>query len=235
MSAQQKILIVDDNPGLRAVCSSLLASAGYLVTSAEDGFAGLLCLEKNIPDLILCDLHLPRMSGFEFLSVVRRRFPEVRVMAMSGAYVGDSNSGGILADAFYAKGQSPTTFLGTVQTLLQAFTPSRHTRELAEVWIPLNAKDSHGNPYVVATCPECFRTFPLTVSPLGSPDILNASCFFCAFHIKYKNDFPRPTIASEGAPMLEQPLTKAEVVEAAAIEASTGAFEDEIASQTPFI
>jgi CheY-like chemotaxis protein len=232
MTAATKVLIVDDNPGLRAVCSEILTAAGYEVASAEDGFAGLLCLEKTVPDLILCDLHLPRMSGFEFLSVVRRRFPQVRVMAMSGAYVGDKNSGGLLADAFYAKGQSPATFIGTVQTLLQASAPSRQTRELAEVWIPLNAKDSHGNPYVVATCPECFRTFPLTVTLLGSPDILNASCIFCSYQVKYKNDFPRPTSASESTPTLET-AAKANVAES--IEASKSAFEDEIAIQTPFI
>ena len=47
---------------------------------------------------------MPQMSGFEFLSVVRRRFPELLVVAMSGAYdSGDSVPGGVIADAFYAK------------------------------------------------------------------------------------------------------------------------------------
>lgn len=48
---------------------------------------------------------MPQMSGFEFLSVVRRRFPEIAVVAASGVYEsGDHVPGGIIADAFYGKG-----------------------------------------------------------------------------------------------------------------------------------
>ena len=49
---------------------------------------------------------MPQMSGFELLSVVRRRFPEIPVIAVSGAYeTGDRVPGGVIADAFFAKGQ----------------------------------------------------------------------------------------------------------------------------------
>lgn len=62
----------------------LLVSAGYEVSKAEHGFSALLQLRRDVPDLILSDLNMPQMSGFEFLSVVRRRFPDVLVVAMSG-------------------------------------------------------------------------------------------------------------------------------------------------------
>jgi CheY-like chemotaxis protein len=199
MKAALKILIVDDNAELRAACSTILVAAGYEVATAEDGFSGLLSLARDVPDLILCDLHLPRMSGFEFLSVVRRRFPEVRVVALSDAYLEDSNPGGLLADAFHSKGQGATTFLGTITTLLQSSTPSRSSRELAEVWIPMNAKDTNGQPYVVATCTDCFRTFPLAVPPEGSPEVLTAYCFFCSHEVRYKNDFSRLTTSTQEA------------------------------------
>jgi CheY-like chemotaxis protein len=234
MTTPLKVLVVDDNPGLRTVCFAVLTSAGYEVAAAEDGFAGLLHLEESLPDLIVCDLHLPRMSGFEFLSIVRRRFPQVRIMAMSGVYLGDSNSGGVLADAFYSKGQSPVTFLATVKMLMQT-APARRSSELAEVWIPLDAKDTSGKPYVVATCPECFRTFPLSMAPAGSPDVLTAACLFCSKPVRYKNDFSRLlTIATDRATSAP-PQSDSKVVAKAALEASVGAFEDEIASQVPFI
>jgi hypothetical protein len=230
MTATLKILVVDDNAELRATCSTVLIAAGYEVATAEDGFTGLLCLARAVPNLILCELTLPRMSGFEFLSLVRRRFPEVRVVAMSDVYVGDVNPGGVLADAFCFKGQSPSSFLGTITELLQS-TFSTQNRELAEVWIPLNAKDSHGKPYFVATCPECFRTFPLPIAAAESPAILKSPCMFCSYEVSYKNDFSRLITMAEHA-AASRPPTK---TQAAAIEASTGAFEDEFAIQTPFI
>jgi hypothetical protein len=231
MTAPLKILVVDDNAELRATCSTVLIAAGYEVATAEDGFTGLLALARAVPDLILCDLSLPRMSGFEFLSLVRRRFPEVRVVAMSDVYVGDINPGGVLADAFCFKGQSPSSFVGTIASLLQSSSSSSQNRELAEVWIPLNAKDSHGKPYFVATCPECFRTFPLPIAPAESPAILKSPCMFCAHEVSYKNDFSRLITMAENAAAAKLPTP----TQAAAIEGSTGAFEGEIAIQTPFI
>src|SRR6185436_11902208 len=94
---------------------------GYEVSTAEDGFDALLQMKSKVPEVIVSDLNMPQMSGFEFLSVVRRRFPQVLVIAMSGAYkAGDAVPGGIIADAFYGKGSdSPATLLRLVADLLQ--------------------------------------------------------------------------------------------------------------------
>ena len=56
--------------------------------------------------MILSDLNMPGMSGFEFLSVVRRRFPTVKVVAMSSAFTVDAIPPGVAADGFYQKGSS---------------------------------------------------------------------------------------------------------------------------------
>ena len=76
-----KLLIVDDDPQMRTLLSVILAESGYRVRSAEDGFSALAEIRKEIPDIILSDLNMPGMSGFELLSVVRRRFPAIRVVA----------------------------------------------------------------------------------------------------------------------------------------------------------
>jgi CheY-like chemotaxis protein len=63
---------------LRGCCEN----KGYQVATADNGFDALLKLkEVVIPDVIISDLNMPKMSGFEFLSVVRRRFPEISVIA----------------------------------------------------------------------------------------------------------------------------------------------------------
>jgi len=84
-----RILVVDDDPCVRETVARLLFSAGYDVATAEDGFGALLQLRKMLPDVIVSDLHMPDMSGFELLSVVRRRFPRILTLAMSGAHSGD--------------------------------------------------------------------------------------------------------------------------------------------------
>src|SRR5678815_5645894 len=101
-TGKKRILIVDDEQSIRATVAMLLATRGYETSSAEDGFDALLQMRSRVPELVISDLNMPRMSGFEFLSVVRRRFPEVLVIAMSGAYTaGDAVPGGVIADAFY--------------------------------------------------------------------------------------------------------------------------------------
>src|SRR5580765_8268913 len=100
MSLASKILVVDDEPSLREVLEELLTGAGYLVATAEDGFDALLHLKRSVPNVIISDLNMPRMSGFELLSVVRRRFPQVSVIASSGAYASKIVPTGVLADAF---------------------------------------------------------------------------------------------------------------------------------------
>jgi DNA-binding response OmpR family regulator len=105
-ASKHRVLIVDDEPAIRESMAVFLNAAGHDVSTAEHGFDALLQLRSVTPDIIISDLNMPQMSGFEFLSVVRRRFPEVPVVAVSGAYEsGDRIPGGVIADAFYAKGQ----------------------------------------------------------------------------------------------------------------------------------
>jgi CheY-like chemotaxis protein len=84
-TAKRHVLVVDDDESVRLVFAELLDRHGYHVTTAENGFDGLLQLKHALPDVIISDLNMPRMSGFEFLSVVRRRFPAIPVIASSGS------------------------------------------------------------------------------------------------------------------------------------------------------
>ena len=188
-----KILVVDDDDDIRIIVATLLRTAGYDASTAENGFDALLQLRHAAPDLIVSDLNMPQMSGFEFLSVIRRRFPELLVIAMSGAYAsGDAVPGGVIADAFYAKGgQDLEALLRIVADLLQASASRRvaHRTEAAPVWIPRNGKDSTGKPYVVLTCTQCLRSFPLHVSEGVNPEVVETPCIFCLSAVRYIIDF----------------------------------------------
>jgi DNA-binding NtrC family response regulator len=119
-----KLLIVDDEPSIRSSMSAVLAEIGYGVRCAENGLSALWELSREIPDILLSDLNMPGMSGFELLSVVRRRFPEIHTIAMSGAFLGDEVPSGVAADAFYQKGSS----MGSLLRILEALPQSERTR-----------------------------------------------------------------------------------------------------------
>jgi FixJ family two-component response regulator len=139
-----------------------------------------------LPELIISDLNMPQMSGHEFLSVVRRRFPQIVTVAMSGDYQSDAVPSGVIADAFFAKGQSSTNLLATIAVTIQtsAARVSAHQRERAPAWIPRNGHDAQGVPYVVAMCTECLRGFQLPVVE-ETVEVLEATCRFCASKNRY--------------------------------------------------
>ena len=100
---RNRVLIVDDDALLRTSLSQVLTYAGYTVRCAENGFSALSDICHDIPEILLSDLNMPGLSGFELLSVVRHQFPSIRVIAMSGAYCGGEIPPGVFADAFYEK------------------------------------------------------------------------------------------------------------------------------------
>lgn len=179
--AKCQILVVDDDQSVRETVAMSLMAAGYDVVAAEDGFQALSQLRKRLPDLILSDLDMPGMSGFELLSVVRRRFPQISTVAMSGGYVGNELPFGVIADGFFAKGGQPKNLLWTIQRLLRS-APARssdHSQECAPAWIPRNGNDSKAMPYVVLTCPECLRAFSLNLTEGTTGEVLEIPCRSC--------------------------------------------------------
>jgi two-component system, NtrC family, response regulator AtoC len=81
------ILIIDDEPGLRQTVSLILADEGYQVTSASDGEEGLAKALELEPDIILCDVRMPRLTGLEFLERYKAAEGTAMVIVMT-AYGG---------------------------------------------------------------------------------------------------------------------------------------------------
>ena len=212
-ASKYRVLVVDDEAAVRKTVGMILSAAGYEVSTAENGFDALLQLKRSGADLVISDLNMPQMSGFELLSVLRRRFPDIMVIASSGAYeTGDHIPGGIIADAFYAKGrQHPEELLRMVARLIEvSATQARHHRqESAPVWIPRNGKDSNGIPFIVLTCTECLRSFPQSVLREDVQEIQEIDCLFCQNAVRYVIDFsiavasPKPPHRDLGSPRLQ--------------------------------
>jgi CheY-like chemotaxis protein len=116
--SKRQIFVVDDDPSVRDSVAKLLTSAGYDVAAAEDGLEALLQLNKVMPDVIVSDLNMPRVSGFYLLSVVRRCFPGIVTVAISGAYRNSELPPEVIANGFYSKGDHPTNLFGSLVQLL---------------------------------------------------------------------------------------------------------------------
>ena len=78
------ILVIDDEPGIRQVLQDILQDEGYQVHVAEDGIEGLAKLSQTVVDLVVLDVWLPKMGGIEVLETIRKDFPEIEVIIISG-------------------------------------------------------------------------------------------------------------------------------------------------------
>lgn len=71
-TAMKRVLIVEDNPDLRAIFSRTFDKSKFEVRVAEDGQAALDRLREEVPDIVVLDINMPRLSGFDVLSHIRR-------------------------------------------------------------------------------------------------------------------------------------------------------------------
>jgi CheY-like chemotaxis protein len=180
-----KILIVDDAACVRTTMSNVLVGVGYCVRTAEDGFSALREIRREVPDVILSDLDMPGMSGFELLQVVRHRFPAILLIAMSGSFSGSEIPSGVAAEAFYQKGSS-------IGALLQIFMTPQHLRRVspppyraaAPLRIQCDVNRSAGMEPVKITCPECMRTFAKALEAANNL-LREMDCVHCGNPIQY--------------------------------------------------
>jgi CheY-like chemotaxis protein len=180
------LLLVDDDEQISKLLTIILSESGYKVRAATDGITALLAIRDQVPDIILCDLNMPSMSGFELLSVIRRRLPAIKVVAMSGAFCGNDIPEGVAADCFYEKGRNIRTLLEIIATMTGAeeMTRTNLISLLTPIWIPTNGHDLSGEAHVMIACPECLRTFRHLLHS-GSELVSKVGCVSCFNSIYY--------------------------------------------------
>ena len=78
------ILVVDDEPAYRKVMKRLLINEGHRVTLAEDGIDGLRILKNKEFDMVLTDINMPNMNGWDFLRNIEKLYPEIPAAVITG-------------------------------------------------------------------------------------------------------------------------------------------------------
>ncbi|MBD3393204.1 MAG: response regulator [Chitinivibrionales bacterium] len=83
-----RIMVIDDNENIRETLSEILALHDYEVATACDGNEALALMEKQVPDLVITDLIMPERGGIATIKEMRQKYPEVKIFAVSGGWVG---------------------------------------------------------------------------------------------------------------------------------------------------
>jgi len=123
-----KVLVVDDEPNIVLSLEFLMQQAGFDVTTALDGESALALVNENPPDLVLLDISLPGISGFEVLEQLRnqpsfKRLPIVMLTA-HGREVEREKGLALGADDYITKPFSTRQLVEKVQTLLNESSPN---------------------------------------------------------------------------------------------------------------
>jgi CheY-like chemotaxis protein len=98
-----RVLVVDDEPGIRATVSAMLEIEGYAVAEAMNGAEALVAVESDPPDLILLDMRMPVLDGWGFATELRRRGHNTPIVVMTAARDAARWAREIAATAFVAK------------------------------------------------------------------------------------------------------------------------------------
>ena len=117
-----RILVVDDDEEVGSLAEFCLSSAGFEVRRARDGAEGLRLSAEGAPDLVLLDLLMPGMHGYEACARLRAQRPEVKILIHTGKrFAADRRAVEKLgADGFLLKPWTKEELLAAVRGLLAA-------------------------------------------------------------------------------------------------------------------
>ncbi|MFN8547301.1 MAG: response regulator [Candidatus Eisenbacteria bacterium] len=119
----EKILVVEDEPSLRLLLRTMLENAGYAVRLAEDGQVGLEAVNEETPDLILLDVMMPRMDGYELCRRLKSNYAtsQIPIIMLTAKAEADDRLQGLNygANDYLAKPYEQRELLVRVRNLLQ--------------------------------------------------------------------------------------------------------------------
>jgi DNA-binding response OmpR family regulator len=118
-----RILVIDDDAVLRGALRHLFTQGGYEVIEAADGYDGLRSIVACPPDVLLLDILLPDLNGIQIIRIVRRSFPHVPIIAMSGGSLYRGRDVLLAARDFgaratFTKPFAPEALLATLQAVI---------------------------------------------------------------------------------------------------------------------
>lgn len=123
IGAQKRLLLIDDDPNLILLVKDYLEFRGYEVTTAENGREALEILEKEMPDMIICDVMMPEMDGYAFVEQVRKdpRTSWIPVLFLSAKGQSQDRVKGLNtgADVYMVKPFEPEELVSQVEASLK--------------------------------------------------------------------------------------------------------------------
>ena len=119
-----KILVIDDDHLVRLTLSRVLTHSGHEVVTAADGNRGMTQLHAERPDVVITDIIMPEQEGFQTIVMIRRDYPEMKIIAISGGQrQGNHNvlaiAASLGADEVIAKPFEPADLLAALERLVQ--------------------------------------------------------------------------------------------------------------------
>jgi CheY-like chemotaxis protein len=176
------VLHVDDDSAIRSILSKRLARVGIEARQAKDGIDGLVKLRDKIPNVIISDLLMPRMSGVEFISVVRRRFPAIPVIVLTGSRPVELPPQARPDAWFEKRGLQVPKLLLAVRDLARKTPNPASLRQVVSTPIRTHP---NGAGYIVLTCPDCLRLCEVASTPEDETVERTATCVYCVARIHY--------------------------------------------------
>ncbi len=131
------ILNVDDNESGRYVKTRILRQGGYEVIEARTGVEALETARRAKPDLVLLDVKLPDVSGFEVCRLIKEHMPKLLVLQISASFVAPTDRATGLdsgADAYLSQPVEPSELLATVRALLRLKRAEQEAQESNELY-----------------------------------------------------------------------------------------------------
>ena len=124
MNKPAKIMVVEDSSRARSALTAYISlQVGVRITAeASNGIEAISKIKSSPPDIVIMDMQMPVMDGLEATKIIKKRWPKVKVIALTmyKNYQSEALSAG--ADAFLVKGCSVSELVSTVYTLIQTNT-----------------------------------------------------------------------------------------------------------------
>jgi YesN/AraC family two-component response regulator len=124
----KKILIIDDNVMVRKLIRNIFRNEGYDIEEAENGIEGLEMVKQEPFHLIITDILMPKMEGLELIIHLKRDFPKIKIIAISGGkpyYLYMAKKLGI--EGVFTKPVDPNELLKAVKRIIQFSAPNNAT------------------------------------------------------------------------------------------------------------